>query len=113
MPEELEYEEIMEINKRGEIKECLDDGSPSLYLAISPKYKRRINGDADIILFQDVHSANISYNILTHLYDAKSGNINFRKRQPAILSSRSDTVQVKLNSIILGCTHDKFKAHKQ
>ena len=119
MPETLEAEELMEMNKRGEIKDCIVDGPLSLDLAISPESakiknsKRRINGDADIILFPDVHAANIAYKILTHLSDAKSGNIIIGTRQPVILSSRSDTVQVKLNSIILGFTYDKFNAHKQ
>ena len=119
MPETLEAEELMEMNKRGEIKDCIVDGPLSLDLAISPESakiknsKRRVNGDADIILFPDVHAANIAYKILTHLSDAKSGNIIIGTRQPVILSSRSDTVQVKLNSIILGFTYDKFNAQKQ
>ena len=72
MPETLEAEELMEMNKRGEIKNCIVDGPLSLDLAISPESakiknsKRRINGDADIILFPDVHSANIAYKILTY-----------------------------------------------
>ena len=73
---------------------------------------RRINGDADIILFPEVHSANIAYKILTLLGDLKSGNIILGTSQPVILSSRSDSVQVKLNSIILGLTYDKYKHQK-
>lgn len=119
MPETLEAEELMEMNKRGEIKDCIVDGPLSLDLAISPESakiknsNRRINGDADIILFPDVHAANIAYKILTHLSDAKSGNIIIGTKQPVILSSRSDTVQVKLNSIILGFTYDKFNGQKK
>jgi len=115
MPETLEAEELMEMNKRGEIKDCIIDGPLSLDLAISPESakiknsERRINGDADIILFPEVHSANIAYRILTHLGDLKSGNIILGTRHPVILSSRSDSTQVKLNSIILGLTYDKFK----
>ena len=115
MTETLEAEELMEMNKRGEIKDCIVDGPLSLDLAISTESakiknsKRRINGDADIILFPEVHSANIAYKILTHLGDLKSGNIILGTRHPVILSSRSDSVQVKLNSIILGLTYDKFK----
>ena len=115
MPETLEAEELMEMNKRGEIKDCIIDGPLSLDLAISVESakiknsERRINGDADIILFPEVHSANIAYKILTHLGDLKSGNIILGTRHPVILSSRSDSTQVKLNSIILGLTYDKFK----
>ena len=118
MPETLEAEELMEMNKRGEIKDCIVDGPLSLDLAISTESakiknsNRRINGDADIILFPEVHSANIAYKILTLLGDLKSGNIILGTSQPVILSSRSDSVQVKLNSIILGLTYDKYKHQK-
>ena len=115
MQETLEAEELMEMNKRVEIKDCIVDGPLSLDLAISTESakiknsQRRINGDADIILFPEVHSANIAYKILTLLGDLKSGNIILGTKHPVILSSRSDSVQVKLNSIILGLTYDKFK----
>ena len=119
MPETLEAEQLMEMNKRGEIKDCIVDGPLSMDLAISPESakvkntKRRINGDADIIIFPDVHAANIAYKLLTHLTNIKSGNIIIGTSQPVILSSRSDTVEVKLNSIILGFTYDKFKDLKK
>ena len=119
MPETLEAEELMEMNKRGEIKDCIVDGPLSLDLAISPESvkiknsKRRINGDADIILFPEVHSANIVYKMLTHLSDIKSGTIIIGTRKPVILSSRGDTVDVKLNSIILGLTYDAYKSQNQ
>ena len=118
MPETLEAEELMELNKRGEIKDCIVDGPLSLDLAISPESariknsERKINGDADIILFPEVHSANISYKILTLLSDLKSGTIIIGTRHPVILSSRSDSAQIKLNSIILGLTYDKFKQNQ-
>ena len=118
MPETLEAEELMEMNKRGEIKDCIVDGPLSLDLAISVESakiknsERRINGDADILLFPEVHSANIASKILTHLGDLKSGNIILGTTHPVILSSRSDSVQVKLNSIILGLTYDKFEHQK-
>ena len=119
MPETMEAEQLSKMSDKGLIKDCIVDGPLSLDLAISPESakikhsERKINGDADIILFPDVHAANIAYKILTHLSDAKSGNIIIGTKQPVILSSRSDTVQVKLNSIILGFTYDKFKEHNK
>ena len=118
MPETTEAEQLTKMNEQGLIKDCIVDGPLSFDLAISPESakikhsQRKINGDADIILFPDVHAANIAYKILTHLSNVKSGNIIIGTRQPVILSSRSDTVEVKLNSIILGFTYDKFKAAK-
>ena len=119
MPETLEAEKLTEMNIKGEIKDCIVDGPLSMDLAISvesakiKETNRRINGDADIILFPDVHAANIAYKILTHLTEIKSGNIIIGTSEPVILSSRSDTVEVKLNSIILGFTYDKFKEQKK
>ena len=66
MPETLDAEQLTEMNKRGEIKDCIVDGPLSMDLAISPESakvkntNRRINGDADIIIFPDVHAANIA-----------------------------------------------------
>ena len=117
MQETMDAEELSKMNDKGLIKDCIVDGPLSLDLAISPESakikhsERKINGDADIVLFPDVHAANIAYKILTHLSNAKSGNIIIGTRQPVILSSRSDTVEVKLNSIILGFTYYKFKGN--
>lgn len=116
MPETMEAEKLTEMNIKGEIKDCIVDGPLSLDLAISSesaqiKYvHRRVNGDADILLFPDVHAANISYKILTHLSDSKNGNILLGTTKPVISTSRSDSVQTKINSIILGFWFDRFNS---
>ena len=119
MKETVEADILSKMNDNGEIKGCIVDGPLSLDLAVSPESvriknsKRRINGDADILLFPEVHSANIAYKILTHLGDLKSGNIIIGTRQPVILSSRGDSVDVKLNSIILGFIYDRYISQKE
>ena len=116
MPETMEAEKLTQMNINGEIKDCIVDGPLSLDLAISPesvqiKYvHRRVNGDADILLFPDVHAANIAYKILTHLSDSKNGNILLGTTKPVISTSRSDSVQTKINSIILGFWFDRFNS---
>ena len=116
MPETMEAEQLSKMNDKGQIKDCIVDGPLSLDLAISPESakikhsNRKINGDADIILFPDVHAANIAYKILTHLSDSKNGNILLGTTKPVISTSRSDSVQTKLNSMILGFWFDKFKS---
>ena len=118
MPETMEAEKLTQMNIKGEIKDCIVDGPLSLDLAISPesvqiKYvHRRVNGDADILLFPDVHAANIAYKILTHLSDSKNGNILLGTTKPVISTSRSDSVQTKINSIILGFWFDKINSQK-
>ena len=114
MIETVEAQTLTELNKKNEIKDCIVDGPMSLDLAVSPESvqmkhsNRRINGDADIILFPDVHSGNVSYKILKHLSKAKCGNVLLGTSRPVILNSRADNVQMKLNSIVLGFTFDKY-----
>ena len=114
MVETVEANTLTEMNKKNEIKNCIVDGPMSLDLAVSKESvemkqsDRRINGDADIILFPDVHSGNVSYKILKHLSKAMSGNVLLGPKRPVIINSRADNVQMKLNSIVLGFTYDKF-----
>ena len=63
---------------------------------------RKIVGDADILLFPDIHAGNITYKALTHLSDCKNGNILTGTKAPVILTSRSDSKEVKVNSLALG-----------
>ena len=116
MPETYDAEKLTNMNIKGEIKNCIVDGPLSLDLAISPESariknsKRRINGDADIILFPDVHAANIAYKILTHMIDSKCGSILFGTKKPVILTSRSDTTPVKVKSMILAALYDRLNS---
>ena len=78
-------------------------------LAIDPeaaKHKagaseRKIVGDADILLFPDIHAGNLTYKTIVRMAKCKNGNILTGTKSPVILTSRSDTVEVKLNSIAL------------
>ena len=118
MPETLEAEKLTKMNMIGEIKDCIVDGPLSLDLAISPEsaqiknVNRRINGDADIILFPDVHAANIAYKILTHMIDSKCGSILLGTKKPVILTSRSDSTLVKVNSMIFASLYDRLNKSK-
>ena len=59
-------------------------------------------GCADILLFPDIHAGNITYKAIDHLVpDVQIGCILTGTTAPVILTSRSDTKQVKINSIAL------------
>ena len=101
--------ELTKMNEEGKITGCIVDGPLSLDLAIdqeAAKHKgaegRKIVGDADIVLFPDIHAGNITYKALTHLCDCKNGNILTGTKAPVILTSRSDSKEVKVNSLALG-----------
>lgn len=108
MPATVEAAELTRMNDEGQIKGCIVDGPLSVDLAICPeaaKHKnaegRKIVGDADILLFPDIHAGNIAYKFLVHTTEFKNGCILTGTKAPAILTSRSDSMETKVNSIAL------------
>lgn len=109
MPVTVEAAELTQMNKDGKITGCIVDGPLSLDLAIDPeaaKHKgatdRAIQGDADVLLFPDIHAGNLVYKAMVHTADAVNGNLLTGTKAPVILTSRSDTFEVKVNSLALG-----------
>lgn len=109
MPVTVEAAELTRMNKDGRITGCIVDGPLSLDLAIdaeAAKHKgatdRPIQGDADILLFPDIHAGNLVYKAMVHTASLKNGNILTGTKAPVILTSRSDSVDVKVNSLALG-----------
>ncbi|RKM60716.1 phosphate butyryltransferase [Butyrivibrio sp. XB500-5] len=109
MPVTVEAAELTKMNEAGEIKNCIVDGPLSMDLAIDPEaaqhkagaLDRKIVGDADILLFPDIHAGNLTYKTIVRLAKVKNGNILTGTKAPVILTSRSDSVEVKVNSIAL------------
>ncbi len=108
MPVTVEAAELAKMNEEGVITGCIVDGPLSLDLSIDPeaaKHKgatgRKIVGDADVLLFPDIHAGNLVYKCLVHTTSCKNGCIITGTDAPVILTSRSDTFEVKMNSIAL------------
>ncbi len=108
MPVTVEAAELTRMCEAGEIKDCIVDGPLSLDLAIDPeaaKHKgatdRKIQGDADVLLFPDIHAGNLVYKAIVHMTGCKNGCILTGTKVPVILTSRSDTFETKVNSIAL------------
>lgn len=109
MPATVDAAELTQMNKDGKIPGCIVDGPLSLDLAIDPeaaKHKgatdRAIQGDADILLFPDIHAGNLVYKAMVHTAKVVNGNVLTGTKAPVILTSRSDTMEVKVNSLALG-----------
>lgn len=108
MPVTVEAAELTRMCEEGKITGCIVDGPLSLDLAIDPeaaKHKgatdRKIQGDADVLLFPDIHAGNLVYKCLVHTAEVKNGNILTGTKAPVILTSRSDDFETKVNSIAL------------
>ena len=108
MPCTVDAEALTKMNENGEITGCVVDGPLSMDMAIDKEAAahkggtgRKIAGDADVLLFPDIHAGNLVYKTLTHLCEVKNGCILTGTAAPVILTSRSDTFETKMNSIAL------------
>ena len=115
MRETEEAEKLSKMNDIGQIRGCIVDGPLSFDLAINPKIpkykgmeKRKIKGDADIILFPNIHSANLAYNIMIHVIKAKSATLLSGTTHPCVFTSRSGSLDSKFNSFILAIFYSEF-----
>lgn len=109
MPVTVEADQLSKWQDEGRIQNCIVEGPLSMDLAIDPeaaKHKagaenRKIVGDADVLLFPDIHAGNLVYKTIVHMTEFKNGCILMGTKAPAILTSRSDSKETKINSIAL------------
>ena len=107
MPSTLDAALLSIMQRRGQIKNCWVDGPLAFDNAISLESKKQKNlggevaGDADILLVPNVESGNILYKSLVAFADAKVAGIVLGAHFPIVLTSRADSEETKLNSILL------------
>ncbi|MDR0728888.1 MAG: phosphate butyryltransferase [Prevotellaceae bacterium] len=92
---------------RSQIKNCILDGPMSLDTAISKesaaikKLKSEVAGDADCLLFPNIEAGNVFYKTIGQFSpNARIAAVVAGAKVPCVLSSRSDSTDTKLNSII-------------
>ena len=119
MPVTVEAAELTAMNERGEITGCIVDGPLSMDLATCPEAAvhkgctdRKIVGDADVLLFPDIHAGNITYKAMVHYTKTVNGNMITGTKAPVILTSRSDSFEVKVNSLALGAVVAEYNSKK-
>lgn len=109
MPATVEADELRQACVDGELKGCVVDGPLSLDIALYEAAAREKGaedrpcaGKADILIFPDIHSGNITYKAIGHMVrNVKAGAMLTGTSSPVILTSRSDSKDVKVNSICL------------
>lgn len=105
----VDADALRQMNENGEITGCVIDGPLSMDIALyedAAKEKGAENrpcaGKSDILLFPDIHAGNLVYKTIVHMVPGvKSGGTLVGTSAPVILTSRSDTKDVKINSICL------------
>ncbi|MFV8827986.1 phosphate butyryltransferase [Alkalihalobacterium sp. APHAB7] len=98
---------LSQMNRRGQIKNCIIDGPLGLDNAISKDaaqykgIKGEVAGDADILVVPTVEIGNILYKSLVYFAKANVGGFITGAKAPIVLTSRSDSTINKLYSIAL------------
>jgi phosphate butyryltransferase len=107
IPANAEAAIITKMAERGQISGAFVDGPLAMDLCIDPEsvelkgIESPVAGDADCILFPNIESGNVFYKTNTKLAHANLGAVVVGARVPAILSSRGDSIEVKMASIAL------------
>ncbi|QAT41063.1 phosphate butyryltransferase [Clostridium sp. JN-9] len=99
---------LSEMNKRGQIKDCIIDGPLALDNAVSKEAAKHkgivseVAGDADVLLVPNIESGNFLGKSLTYFAKAESAGVIVGAKCPVVLVSRADSAKSKLYSIALG-----------
>jgi phosphate butyryltransferase len=98
---------ISKMGERNQIGNCIVDGPLSFDIATSKdaaEYKgceSAVAGDADLLLFPNIESGNMVYKCLVRFNKLKMACMVLGAKCPIILTSRADSEETKLNSILL------------
>jgi phosphotransacetylase len=107
MPRTLEARRMKEMADEGEFGEVFFDGPLAMDLAVSAeavkikKIESEVAGDADLLLCPDIESGNILYKTLIFLSGAELGAVVMGATNPVVLTSRADSAESKLCSLVL------------
>lgn len=98
---------LTQMNRRGQIPNCIVDGPLALDNAISAlaaKHKGvagEVAGNADILLVPAIEVGNVLYKSLVYFANAKVGAVLAGATAPIVLTSRTDSAESKLYSLAL------------
>ncbi|MED3613188.1 phosphate butyryltransferase [Bacillus wiedmannii] len=101
---------LTQMNRRGQIKNCVVDGPLALDNAVSPiaaEHKGIVSdvaGKADILLVPTIEAGNVLYKSLVYFADAKVGAMIAGAKAPIVLTSRADSAETKVYSLALAVT---------
>ena len=107
MPETVEANELKEMNKRGEIKNCIVEGPISYDCALSKEiadfkgFESPVAGDADILIAPNIHAGNIMGKMLAVTCKARMAGMIVGAKCPIVLTSRGSSADEKYMSIVV------------
>jgi len=109
MPATLDHALLCKMNQRGQIKNCLVDGPLDIYLACDPAAMETkgvdtpIAGQADVLIFPSLETANAVYKSLTLFAGAELAGLIQGTSKPVVVMSRSESAASKYYCVALAC----------
>ncbi|MEQ6387975.1 phosphate butyryltransferase [Bacillaceae bacterium S4-13-58] len=114
MPASVDAALLSQMQKRGQIADCIIDGPLAFDIAISKeaalhkKIESPVAGEADILLVPTIEVGNALYKSFVYLAQAKVAGIIYGAKSPIVLTSRADSAESKLYSLALAiCSVNK------
>jgi phosphotransacetylase len=107
MPETVEAEELTRRNRQGELDDCVIEGPLSFDLAYATdaaarkRFEGSVVGAADVMIFPDLLSANLTVKAIMYTADCRFGGVLRGTSAPVVFMSRADTTGTRLNSLAL------------
>lgn len=113
MPETMDAAALAEMNRKGEIKNCIVDGPISYDVAVNKEiaelkgYAGATAGDVDVLIAPNIHTGNVMGKMLTCTAGARMAGIIVGAACPIVLTSRGSSADEKFLSIALAASMDK------
>ena len=115
MPATVDAQTLVDMNKNGEITDCLVGGPFALDNAVSEEaakhkgIKDPIAGKCDVLLVPDIEAGNVLYKAISYFSNSKIAGIILGASKPIVLTSRADSEETKMYSIALAVLYsNKF-----
>ncbi|MGJ0847047.1 phosphate acyltransferase [Tissierella praeacuta] len=106
---------LVDMVENDEIPKCIIEGPIAFDVAFdshAAEHKginSRISGDVDLLVFPNMETGNALGKSWLHFNKAKWAGIILGASNPVVLGSRSDTAEIKVNSIALACLASNIK----
>ncbi len=110
MPETIDADELKQMNKSGEIKDCIVEGPISYDLTMSKEsakikgFESEVTGDADILIVPNITAGNILGKAFIYTANAKMAGFIVGAKVPIVLTSRGSTSEEKYLSLVLSAS---------
>jgi phosphotransacetylase len=107
MPETVEWAELSRRSRLGEIGDCVIEGPLSFDLAYASDagakkhVESQVGGAAEIMLFPNLLSANLTVKAIMYTADCSFGGILCGTSAPVVFMSRADSTETRLRSLAL------------